>query len=73
MKLKLYYVDTGRGCGLKAGMTERGVRSSALREVGTAVGVKLVRLATDADIAWVRGMGGVVPRIAGDARTLSRT
>lgn len=62
--IKLFYVETGRGCGLKKGKTAESVRRVTLSEVGSIDGVRLVREATERDIAWVRGMGGHVPQIA---------
>lgn len=61
--MKLYYVETGIGCGIRKAKTARGAAKAALSEVGTHAGVRLVRLATDKDIAWVQGMGGYVPKL----------
>jgi len=39
----------------------KAVERAELRSVGTHQGVKMVRIATNEDIAWVGGMGGYVP------------
>jgi hypothetical protein len=59
--MALYYVETGRGCGIKRARSEEQAKREVLREVGTIEGVRLVREATRRDIDWVRGMGGNVP------------
>lgn len=63
MKTKIYYANTGIGCTLLTAVSLPSAKSKAMREVGTRAGVKEVRLATEQDIAWVRGMGGRVPKI----------
>lgn len=62
MRSKLYYVNTDRGTGIRAALTIRGAKRAAANEVGSG-NVKEVRLATEKDIAWVRGMGGHVPNV----------
>lgn len=59
--MKLWYVETGLGCGIREGNTEAVVRRRELECVGTYAGVDEVRLATEEDIANVRSMGGYVP------------
>lgn len=63
MKRKLYYAETGRGACIRAGLTRAETWNALLKEIGTTAGVKLIRLATEKDIAWVKGMGGLVPRV----------
>lgn len=59
-KETLYYVDTYMGCGLRLAKNKQDLIQQLAREVGTD-NVKGIRKATDADIAWVRGMGGWMP------------
>lgn len=59
--MTLYYVETGRGCGIRRARSEAQAKREVLREVGTYVGVKRVRKANARDVEWVRGMGGRVP------------
>jgi hypothetical protein len=59
--MTLYYVETGRGCGIRRARSVEQARRKTLREVGTYEGVRLVREATQRDLNWVRGMGGSVP------------
>lgn len=61
--MKLYYVETGYGCGICKAEDEDEAYDKTLRKVGTDVGVKDVREATDHDISWVEGMGGYVPKL----------
>lgn len=61
--MKLFYVETGSSCGIKKARTSVEARKKALAEVGSLNGVKLVRVSTEQDIAWVRGVGGYVPKI----------
>lgn len=58
--MKLYYVSTDRGCGLRAAKDARGAKRSAANDAGVN-NVREVRLATAKDVAWVSGMGGYVP------------
>jgi len=60
---KLFYVETGAGCGIRVGKTIKEVRQEELKEAGTYNGVSEVRKATEADIAWVKTMGGYIPEI----------
>lgn len=60
--MALYYVETGIGCCIRRARSEDQALEDALREVGTWNGIKAVRLASEADLAWVRGMGGRVPK-----------
>ncbi|MBW1992124.1 MAG: hypothetical protein JRI59_08425 [Deltaproteobacteria bacterium] len=54
----LFYVETGLLCTLIEARTAAQARRIALREMGTYVGVDLVRKATEEDIAWVTAMQG---------------
>lgn len=60
--MKYYYVSTDRGCGIKAARDEDHAYRQAARQVGDN-NIQDVREATEADIAWVRGMGGYVPQL----------
>ena len=51
----LYYVETDRGCGLRAAQNIQQARAEEIRTAGTD-GFKGVRLATQADVAWVGAM-----------------
>ena len=58
-----YYVSLeGRGCGIRVGTCEDDIWNQMAREVGTNA-VQEIREATEADIAYVRGMGGRVPSL----------
>jgi hypothetical protein len=59
--MKLFYIETGHGCGLRRGRTLKSVHRTALREAGAYAGVQRVRVATAKDIAWVTAMGGYTP------------
>lgn len=61
MKSKLFYVETGMGCGIRIGRNEKQVYKAELKSIGTYNGVNLVREATKVDIANVRSMGGHIP------------
>lgn len=63
MAKKLYYASTGCGACIRLAEDEDDAYEKVLREVGTANGVNDVREATEQDIAWVRGMGGYVPKL----------
>lgn len=63
--MKLFYIETNRGCGLRRAHRLSSARKMAEREVGIS-NVREVREATERDIAWVRGMGGYVPQIMGN-------
>lgn len=56
----LYYVETDRGCGLRAAQNIQQAQEEEIRATGT-YGFKGIRLATQADVDWVGGMGGHVP------------
>ena len=62
-KRKLFYVETGIGCGIRVGFTEEEIFSRELEYVGTHNGVKEVREATTQDIHNVKSMGGYIPNI----------
>jgi len=62
-KEKLFYVKTGLGCGIRAGFAGRQVVREELRYAGIHSGVQIVRKATPTDIAWVKAMGGHIPKI----------
>lgn len=59
---RLFHVSTDRGCGIRAAVDEDAMWRMMAREVGTS-NVSEIREATEADIAWVRGMGGYIPKI----------
>lgn len=63
MAKKLYYASTGCGAYIRLAEDEDDAYEKVLREVGTANGVNYVREATEQDIAWVREMGGYVPKL----------
>ena len=58
----LFFAKTGRGVCIRAGTDIDEVEQKLLREVGTRDGVQDIRIATESDIAHVRGMGGRVPQ-----------
>ena len=58
---KLYYIETGIGCGIREGEDKDSVVENALKEAGTNAGVQIVRKATQEDIGWVKRMGGYIP------------
>lgn len=59
--MALFYAITGIGACIREARDIRAARAAILREVGEFKGVREVRKATEADIAWVKGMGGHVP------------
>lgn len=59
---KLFYISTNRGAGIREARGLKSALAQTRREVGYG-NVKEVREASEQDIAWVRGMGGYVPRI----------
>ena len=54
-KRTLKYVKTSFGCAIRVG-SDRDI----LNDIGRS-NVDSIRLATEADVAWVRGMGGRIP------------
>jgi hypothetical protein len=63
MSNKLFYIDTLQGCGIRVGSDEQSVRDAITRSSGTDNRIRDVREATEADISWVKGMGGYVPEL----------
>lgn len=63
MKEKLYYVQTGLGCGIRSGISKEQVYKDELASAGSYNGVQEVRKATKGDISWVESMGGYIPSI----------
>jgi hypothetical protein len=63
MARQLFYAETGLGACIRAGEDVDDVYDSLLAEVGTRNGVDDVRPATEADIDYVRCMGGYVPKL----------
>ena len=61
--MKLYYVSTRQGCTIRKASSLAAAIRSVARDVGSN-NVQDGRIATDKDIAWVRGMGGYVPATA---------
>lgn len=59
--MPLYYFQSDMGCGIRVATSLRQAESKIRREVGTYGDARNIRLATERDIAWVRGMGGYVP------------
>ena len=59
--MALFYASTGMGACIREARDIRAARAAILREVGEYNGAREVRKATEADIAWVKGMGGHVP------------
>ena len=60
--MPLYYVETTYGCGIRKAKNIKEARADLLREVGTRGAPGLCRPAKKADIEWVRGMGGHIPK-----------
>jgi hypothetical protein len=60
-EMPLYYGETGSGACLREAKNKAQAGRDLLREVGTAAGVTVVRLATKGDIDLVKNMGGYVP------------
>ena len=58
----IVYFKANLGCGLREYKTLKGAERALLKEVGTYFGLNVVRKATPQDIAWVKGMGGWVPK-----------
>lgn len=58
--MKIFYCETGVGCCLVRASTAESARNKMEKKVGTLAGVSLTREATEADLAWVRGFGGVI-------------
>lgn len=63
MNKQLYYIETGLGCGIRAGTSEDTVYENTVRSAGTSNGPFRVRLATEADISSVKAMGGYIPEL----------
>ncbi len=59
----LFFVSTGKGCTIREGYDMDFVEAAVLREVGTDAGISDIREATEADIEYVRGMGGNIPKV----------
>lgn len=58
--MKIYFGETDKGVGLRTAETIAGAREQFNRECGSD-NVRTVRVATEQDVAWVRGMGGYIP------------
>jgi hypothetical protein len=58
--MKIYF-ESRKGCGVREARTVESGRKAILREAGEYDGVQVCREATEADIAWVKGMGGYIP------------
>lgn len=58
--MKLFYVSTDSGCGIRKSKDLDHAIREARREVGT-LHFKGVREATEKDVKWVRSMGGRIP------------
>lgn len=65
---KLFYISTDRGAAIRSAHRLDSAKKLAREEVGRS-NVKEVREATEADIAWVRGMGGYIPPILSAKRS----
>jgi hypothetical protein len=59
--MKLYVVSAYGRIGLRAASTLNAARKSAIADVGLD-NFESIRPATEEDVAWVRGMGGHVPK-----------
>jgi hypothetical protein len=59
-EMKLFYVDTDYGCGIRAAKNIAQAKKEALIENGTR-NLKSVRPATKEDVSSVKAMGGWVP------------
>lgn len=64
--MKVYYVETRRGCRLYEAENIQSARTEVLKKVGTDLGLLVCRKATQKDIDWVYGMGGWVPGLEGE-------
>jgi hypothetical protein len=62
--MPVYWLSTGCGVCLSEGKDEDETYERVLREVGTRNGVQEIREATASDIAYVKAMGGYVPKAA---------
>jgi hypothetical protein len=60
--MSLYYASTGLGACIVAARSLRQAHADVLRTVGPWNGIKSIQKATPENIAWVRGMGGCIPR-----------
>lgn len=58
--MRIYYIETDMGCGLRSARNINQARAEGIRETGT-VYFKFVRRATETDLNHVRCMGGYVP------------
>jgi len=57
---RLYYIEAGGYCGLEIAFNALEARSYAAQQFGRDM-ITSVRLATQDDIDYIRGMGGHVP------------
>lgn len=63
--MTVFYVETSSNwCALIESNNLNDAKKEVLSDIGYFHGVKLARKATVDDIAWVRGMGGYVPKSA---------
>ena len=58
----LYYVEGQHGCGLRVAVSITQARANFRKEFGTD-GCISVKRANEADVGWVKGMGGHVPEL----------
>ncbi len=63
--MKIYHAETDRGVGLRTAENIADAREQFNRECGSD-NVRRVRVATEEDIAWVKGLGGYVPALHPD-------
>lgn len=64
--MPMYYFSCSKGCGIRQATGIRQARSNIIREVGEydmIAGPNILRLASKKDIAWVKAMGGYIPKI----------
>ena len=59
-EMGLYCVETDYGCAIREAPSLLAAEAKERREEGSAHFI-CVRVATEKDIAWVRGMGGYIP------------
>jgi len=57
----LYYYECALGCGLISHKTIKSARNELIRENGIGLIVYEFRKATNADINWVKDVGGYIP------------
>lgn len=59
--MKIFYAETGVGCCIREAKTIETARACILAEVGASNGIRLLRVATVADVDHILRNGGKVP------------